>query len=155
MKNLILITFILGCLLVPHHKAQASLNLKCKANGIPFFAPTEGAAVVAGWLFQECEDKAGNKYGLDFIGYGAGLEMSVDSYTVVSCPLVNKKRILAGKSLKVFGPKISAGLVGGFHLGLGANARGVVCTLAGFNFNSYGAAALVGEMEIYYTGDVK
>ena len=128
--------------------AFAGLNLTCKQDG-------RGATLLAyGGHSEYCTDKNNNRFLVEFEGFGAGIEITGDSLVKINCPFVSKKRIVNGKELNVYGPRLTAGLIGGVNVGTGINSRAAFCTIAGLNV-SIGASALGGKFTISYEGKIQ
>jgi hypothetical protein len=141
-------SFIIALTILTSTSALAGLNLTCKQDG-------QGATLIAyGGHSEYCTDKENNLFLVEFEGFGAGVEITGDSLVKINCPFVSKKRIISGTELNVFGPRITAGLIGGVNIGAGLNSRAAFCTVAGLNL-SIGASALAGKFTIIYEGKIQ
>lgn len=127
----------------------AGVNLVCYS-----IDDIAGYSYGKGILEVECKDKDKNIFFMKFTGFGPGLEIAQSTGMVLSCPLVNKKKIIDGRPLKVVGAKASISAIGSLKLGLGLNERGALCTITGAGFG-LGASGEVGEFVLTYKGNEK
>ena len=137
MKNILNLIVLM---MIGAGSANAALNLKCKSSR----KINSGLGMVilgGGQLDLDCVDKDNNPYTVDMVGFGFGLEVEVKNSVRVSCPFVNKKRLL-NYDIELVGPKITANFGGGFDLGVAMNARGALCTFAGVNLGGGASATL-------------
>lgn len=130
----------------------AAVNLKCAYMESDIFQTghatgAQQTKVLAKTQFTSCYDKDGNSYTITFDGVGAALKLVAGEDMVVTCPTVNKRKLLRNGSVNLGAVKVGASLFYGVSATVALNHKGGVCLLGGIDLG-LGAEAVLGKMSI-------
>ena len=114
--------------------------------------PDSDDGVAQGFIFGGnlellCHDEEANEFQIQFRGVGPTIEFVESAKVTVSCPNVNKQVILEGRTIRVYGPRLSGEFVNGGEVMTGVNLRGNRCSISGLQ-SGYGAAVQIGQLRI-------
>lgn len=126
--------------------AQAAPSLFCEGHGEhEYGVPSQATLVTDNWMDLNCVNRKGEHYIVQLEGYGIGVQIQVNQYFVISCPLVRKSKLT---TTTFYGVNVSASLVAGPAASLLSNKNLGVCTMVGVNLG-IGAAVSFDSMKIY------
>lgn len=129
--------------LITSFNSYASLSLKCSQN-----LWDDGHVGFEATKIFNCKDFKGNEHTVIFRDVGPGLLINDETYAVMTCPTVSKKRLERKGLVNLGSVKVSAAVIGGVEVAIAANLRGGACLLTGVNIG-IGVSVLVGRMSIY------
>jgi hypothetical protein len=149
MKNIILtITLTLISM-----NSFAGLNMTCyqsfmnEYNGESGYSKDDMRGVKS-LTMLDCTDAKGDDYSMLIRGVGIGYKVSAAADYAISCPTVNRRKLIRRGEVSLGSVKVSASLYFGVDALVAINHKGGLCAMTGVDLG-LGVAASLGHMKIY------